>query len=53
MAIVEDRIDAKVNKYSKIGEHRNIFCINVQDHLLTSNRCLSYFDSFKISDMFR
>ena len=36
------RFDAKNNKYSKVGEHKNIFCIRLQDHPLTINQCLSY-----------
>ena len=44
---------AKVNKDSKIGEHDNIFCIRGQENPFTLNQCLSYFDSFKLSGMFR
>ena len=42
-----------VNKDSIIGEHKNIFCIRGQENPITLNQCLSYFDSFKLSGIFR
>ena len=33
---------AKVDKYSIICEHKNMFCIRGLDHPLIFNQCLSY-----------
>ena len=52
MDFVED-FGATVYKYSSIGEHMNIFCIKGQDHPLTFNQCLSYFEKFKLSGLLK
>ena len=36
----------------QLNEYMNIFCNIGQDHSLTFNRCLSKFDSFKLSGLF-
>ena len=54
MELVED-FGAKGNKCSKINEYINIF-FNipvVQDHYLTFNQSLLYFNSFKQSGLFK
>ena len=58
MELVED-FGAKAYTYSLMNEYINIFAIEVkitlrdQDHSLTSNKCHSYFDRFKLSGLFR
>ena len=43
---------AKVNTVEQVST-RTFVCIRGQDHHLTMNQCLSYFDSFKLSVLFK
>ena len=52
MELVEE-FGAELNKYSKINECKNFFCSSGQDHPLTFNHCITYFDSFKLQRLFK
>ena len=45
----EEDFDANVSKHSS----QYLFCFRGQDHPLKFNQCLPYFDSLKLSGMFK